>query len=80
MDLIWVGGLSRWETLGLFPRIYWGGHLGHPKVHRSLVRRLVIDGAGPVSFETDGELGEGLLPIEIEVVPRGLSIVRPHPG
>jgi YegS/Rv2252/BmrU family lipid kinase len=76
LDLTWVSELSRARTLALFPRIYWGGHRGHRSVRHQRVRALTIRGDTPEAFEVDGELTEGRLPIELEIVPRGLRIAR----
>lgn len=76
-DLLQVGPLSRLRTLALFPRIFWGGHLGHPAVHHRPMERLEIAGDGQVEFEADGELVQGRLPLSVEILPAGLSILRP---
>lgn len=76
LDLLLVGGVSRLGTLAVFPRIYWGGHLGHPAVSTRPVERLEIETDGPRSFETDGELYHGYPPFRIEVEPRALRAAR----
>ncbi len=76
LDLLWLSGASRIETLAIFPRIYWGGHLGHPTVTTRSIAQLDIQTDGPQNFEADGELYRGHPPFRIEVVPRGLRAAR----
>ena len=76
LDLLWLSGASRIETLGVFPRIYWGGHLAHPTVTTRPFQRLEIETQGPQHFEADGELYRGYPPFRIEVAPRGLRAAR----
>ena len=62
--------------MAIFPRIYWGGHLGHPAVTTRSVAQLEIQTEGAQNFEADGELYRGHPPFHIEVVPRGLRAAR----
>ena len=76
LDLLWLSRVSRLGTLAVFPRIYWGGHLGRPTVTTRSVARLEIQTDGPQHFEADGEFYRGHPPFRIEVVPRGLRAAR----
>ncbi len=76
LNLLWLSRTSRLGMLGVFPKIYWGGHLGHPAVTSRPVTRLEIETDGPHGFETDGELGFGYPPFRIVVAPRGLRAAR----
>ena len=77
LDLLTVDALSSLGTALVFPRIYWGGHLGHPAVQRRTIRTLTLDAPGPVAFEADGELYRGHPPFEIEVLPGALRVAQP---
>ena len=76
LDLLWLSGASRIETLGVFPRIYWGGHLTHPAVNTVRLERLAIRGEAIRAFEADGELIEATGPVELGILPGGLRIAR----
>jgi diacylglycerol kinase (ATP) len=76
LDLVCLSRVSRLGMLGVFPKIYWGGHLTHPAVTNRPVERLEIQTDGPEHFEIDGELGFGLPPFRIEVAPHGLRVAR----
>ncbi|MBL8984766.1 MAG: diacylglycerol kinase family lipid kinase [Gemmatimonadetes bacterium] len=77
VSLRWLPAVG---ALLLFPRIFWGGHLSHPRVTHRPIRQLELPGDGPIAFEADGELVEGRLPLRVDLVPRGLAVVRPDPG
>ena len=76
LDLLWLSGASRIETLAIFPRIYWGGHLGHPAITTRQAARLDVETDGPRHFESDGELFRGYPPFRITVAPSGLRAAR----
>ncbi|MSR02310.1 MAG: hypothetical protein EXR94_06170 [Gemmatimonadetes bacterium] len=76
LDLVWFSRVSRLGMLGVFPKIYWGGHLNHPAVTSRPVQRLEIQTDGPQHFEIDGELGFGFPPFRIGIAPQGLRVAR----
>ena len=76
LELVLHQELSRTEFLRVFPKVFKGGHMSHPKVlHRSF-RTLTINPGPEVLFLMDGEvLQPGVL--KIEVVPAALDVVVP---
>ncbi len=78
-DAVWLRWLPALPAMGLFPKIFWGGHLTHPRVSHRPVRRLELPGQAPLAFEADGELIEARGPLRVELVPLGLGVVRPLP-
>lgn len=56
LDVIRVGDLTRRELLTLFPRIYQGKHLQHPKNSAARAREVVFDLPGPLDVMVDGEV------------------------
>jgi len=77
LELLWIGGLSRIEALVLFPRVYFGSHLDHPRVRHRRIATMQVDAPRTLGFEVDGELYRGQPPFQVEVSPGRLSIVRP---
>ncbi|NLJ34560.1 MAG: diacylglycerol kinase family lipid kinase [Firmicutes bacterium] len=69
-----VEGLSKLETLRVFPRIFTGSHTKHPsfRVYRS--RRVCIRGPGTGAIQAEGEL-VGRLPLEAEILPAALPVL-----
>ncbi len=74
LDVCLVGDAPRRDVIRLLPRVFSGGHIGHPMVsiHRST--RVRISGPAHVQAQADGELIGGL-PLEISVVPRALRVL-----
>jgi len=77
LDLVIVRKLPKWQLLQVFPKVYSGKHVGHPKVEILRTRRVRI------TLDREMELygdGEALLPIgadgvTVEVVPAGLRVI-----
>ena len=67
LDLFIVSRLSRTGLLKVFPKVFSGGHLGHPAVHIRRVRKVELSADNVVAY-ADGER-IGPLPLTIEVVP-----------
>ncbi|MEU8542791.1 diacylglycerol kinase [Streptomyces sp. NPDC048717] len=74
-DVIVVGDLPRTELIKVFPKVYKGTHLGHPKVTRHRVRSLTLD-APDVTGYADGE-HLGPLPLTVRCVPGALRVLAP---
>ncbi len=72
-QLVWGERMSRFQLLRLFPKIYSGRHLGHPRVHSRYARRAALASAPAAPVQAEGEL-IGTTPVEIEVRPRALRI------
>jgi diacylglycerol kinase (ATP) len=79
LDLVLVEAVSRLELLRVFPRVYRGGHLDHPRIRlvRTASARLRFD--RPVALYGDGERIARIGPegIEIRVDSRALAVVHP---
>jgi diacylglycerol kinase (ATP) len=77
LDLIIVEEVPRSLLLALFPRVYRGSHIGHPRVHHLRVRRAKLSADRPLTCFADGE---PLMPLPaegatVEVRPRSLLVV-----
>lgn len=73
LDLFIVSPLSRAGLLKVFPRVFSGGHLGHPAVHVRRVRTVELSADKVVAY-ADGER-IGPLPLTIEVVPGAVRVL-----
>ncbi|MET3949635.1 YegS/Rv2252/BmrU family lipid kinase [Arthrobacter sp. UYEF36] len=73
LDLFIVSPLSRLGLLKVFPKVFSGGHLGHPAVHIRRVRRVELSAESVVAY-ADGER-IGPLPLTIEVVPGAVRVL-----
>jgi diacylglycerol kinase (ATP) len=80
LDVVVAGPFSRHGLVGIFPRLYSGSHVGHPKVRVFRTRAVTIEPVAalgphpPVAF-ADGER-IGPLPLRIEVVPGALDVLH----
>ena len=77
LDLVIVERIHKIKLLGLFPRVYRGGHIGHPAVRSFRVRSVRLRANRALTFFADGE---ALAPISpegstIELRPRALSVI-----
>ena len=74
LDLLVIGDVSKLEFLRLWPDLYKGSHIVHPKVMMKKVTTATVDSAKGMLVEADGELlGEG--PVSFRVVPSALTVV-----
>jgi YegS/Rv2252/BmrU family lipid kinase len=78
-DVCLAGDLSRAELVRLLPKMYSGGHAGHPKVEFHRCRELRAQAGAPVGCQADGEL-TGDLPATFVLHPGGIPCVTPEPG
>lgn len=67
---------GRWQLLRYAWAVRRGKHLAMQGVHHGRARHLRIECDAPVPLEIDGEAA-GFAPLEIEVLPRALSVVVP---
>ncbi|MGW0900980.1 diacylglycerol kinase [Streptomyces goshikiensis] len=74
-DITVVGDCSRATLLRVFPRVYRGTHLGHPKVTVHRARKVTLEAAGSTAY-ADGE-PMGPLPVTAECVPAALRLLMP---
>ena len=73
-DVCLVRDLSRFEVLRLVPRIYSGGHVGHPAVEMIRCVELTAETSAKVRCHADGEL-VGDLPAQFKIHPGALRCV-----
>ncbi|MFG2230287.1 diacylglycerol kinase [Streptomyces sp. NPDC048723] len=72
-DVTVVGDCSRATLLKVFPQVYKGRHLGHPKVTVHRARKITLEAAGLGAY-ADGE-PLGVLPVTAECVPRAVRLL-----
>ena len=74
LDVCLVKDLSRLEVLRLVPKLYSGGHVGHPAVELFRCRAVIADADRSVLCQADGEpVGE--LPAQFGIRPGALRCV-----
>ncbi|MFJ8661642.1 diacylglycerol kinase [Streptomyces sp. NPDC093795] len=78
LDVTVVGDCDRRTLIKVFPRVYKGTHLDHPKVTTYRVRSLTLDAPDTTGY-ADGE-PLGPLPLTVECVPGALRVLAPHQG
>ncbi len=74
LDMVIAGDTGRLEMLKIWPMLYRGSHITHPKIRVKKVTRVTIQPSGPVLVEADGEL-LGECPASFWVVPSALTVV-----
>jgi diacylglycerol kinase (ATP) len=77
LDLVVVDDISRLELLRLFPKVYSGGHTGHPAVRILRTQKVHISVDRPMRMFSDGE---PMLEVDqqgttVEVWPSALRVV-----
>jgi YegS/Rv2252/BmrU family lipid kinase len=73
-DLVLVGDVSKLDFVTTSPKLYSGGHIGHPRIEVVRSPWVSIEASDPMLLELDGEHG-GTTPVRFEVVP-GALVVR----
>ncbi len=73
LDFFLVAPLGRLAFLRVFPSVFRGEHVNHPKVSIQRVRRVRLEADGVIAY-ADGER-VGPLPLDIEVVPGALRML-----
>lgn len=59
LDIAVIGSLGRFELLRLFPKVFSGEHIHHPKVSLYRTSRVKLESDRPVRIQADGEVFEG---------------------
>ncbi|MEU6758326.1 diacylglycerol kinase [Streptomyces sp. NPDC046685] len=72
-DITVVGDCSRTTLLKVFPRVYKGTHLSHPKVSVHRARKVTLEAAGLTAY-ADGE-PLGPLPVTARCVPGAVRVL-----
>lgn len=75
LDLFVVHKLPRLELLRMFPKVFTGTHVTHPKVEILRVKQVALD-SGPMPVYAEGEQ-VGFGPVTATVAPRSLFVFAP---
>lgn len=78
LDVMIVRPLSRLNFVRIFPSVFKGTHVRHPKVSILRAKHVRIVGDGVVVY-ADGER-VGLAPVDVQLVPGALRVLAPHPA
>ncbi len=84
LDVVVAGPFTRTGVVGIFPRLYHGTHVDHPRVQVFRSRSVTIEPVPslgphpPVAF-ADGER-IGPLPLRVEAVPGALTVLHRPPA
>jgi YegS/Rv2252/BmrU family lipid kinase len=74
LDVLTIGDVGKAELLQVFPRVYKGTHITHPKVRMEKAEKITIECDRRILLQADGELlGEG--PVTFQIVPAALNVV-----
>jgi diacylglycerol kinase (ATP) len=73
MQLVWDQRISRLDLIRIFPQVYLGRHLQHPKVQTRFARKVKLAAEPAALVEADGEL-VGLTPLEVEIYPGAFQV------
>jgi diacylglycerol kinase (ATP) len=74
LDLCLVKDVSRAALVYMFPTVFSGRHLSHPKVDYRQTRFVTIDTSEPAELFADGEFLQDT-PARIDVLPRELEVL-----
>lgn len=74
-DVTVVGDCSRTTLLRVFPQVYKGTHLDHPKVTVHRAAKVELAAAGVTGYADGEQLG--LLPLTAECVPGAVRVLAP---
>jgi diacylglycerol kinase (ATP) len=72
LDLFIVHKISRLELVRLFPKVYSGGHVGHPAVEFVSAKQVTLSAKGVPAY-ADGEY-VGETPLTVTVLPGALTV------
>jgi diacylglycerol kinase (ATP) len=73
LDVITIGDVGKLELLQVFPRVYKGTHVTHPKVRTGKAGRVTVTSPNRILIQADGELlGEG--PVTFQILPAALCL------
>jgi len=79
VQVVWDQQTSWQDLLRLFPQIYLGRHLNHPKVQTRFALKVDLASEPPAPVEADGEL-VGLTPLTMEVYPGVFQVAAEKKG
>ncbi len=74
LDVVTVGDVGKSELLKIWPTLYRGSHIRHPKIREQKTTAVTIESDEQLLIEADGDiLGES--PVSFWVIPSALTIV-----
>ena len=77
-DVAIIGDLGKLDALRMFPTVYWGGHVRHPKFTLRRGTHLLVESERPVPIHVDGTLA-GMTPLECSIQPGALEVLSLRP-
>ena len=72
-----VGKVSRSLLVRVLPRVFWGGHVKHPKVSQAIGKRVSIAGDAPLIYADGERIGRG--PATFEILPGAIRVWQATP-
>ena len=75
-DVVLVGDVSKLDFVTTSPKLYRGGHIGHPRIEVVRTPWVTVDADDPMPVEVDGEQ-EGTTPVRFEILPGALRLRVP---
>jgi diacylglycerol kinase (ATP) len=75
-DVVLIGDVTKLDFITTSPKLYSGGHVGHPRVDVLRSATLRVDAGAQLPVELDGEVA-GTTPVRFEVVPAALRLRVP---
>jgi YegS/Rv2252/BmrU family lipid kinase len=76
-DVVLIGDVTKLDFVTTSPKLYSGGHIGHPRIEVVRTAAVAVDAARPLPIEVEGE-PVGTTPARFEIVPRGLRVRVPR--
>jgi len=76
-DVVLIGDVSKLDFVTTSPKLYSGGHVGHPRVEVVRTASVSVDAARPLPIELEGE-PVGTTPARFEIVPHALRVRVPR--
>jgi diacylglycerol kinase (ATP) len=78
LDVVVVKTMTKAQLVRTYPLLWSGRHTRQPQFERHLVQQVTVAAPGVVAY-ADGER-LGALPLTVDVVPGGLSVLVPQPA
>ena len=75
-DLVLVGDVSKLDFVTTSPKLYSGGHIGHPRIEVVQSPWVRVESETPMLLELDGEHG-GTTPVRFDLLPGALAVRVP---
>jgi diacylglycerol kinase (ATP) len=79
LEVVVIGDVGKLEFLRTFPKVFSGGHVGHPAVAVHRAARVELDADRPLAVYADGEPA-GTLPATFEVRSAAITVLAADPA